>query len=225
MASSVKMLKPSASPCRDRRRTARLIDPTRCIGRISDADIRPALLTRLRSALAGDTDTAIVEELGICRGQVRIDLAVVNGTIHGYEIKSERDSLRRLSAQAAVYSRVLDQATLVVTPRHIVDALQIVPDWWGILRCEPAPGGLRFRAVRRGRRNPGREARSLVELLWLDDSIALLERHNAVRGVKGKPRREVWDRVCETIAVSDIASAVRARLKARVMQSAPSPLS
>ena len=35
-----------------------------------------------------------VEELGVCRGRVRVDVAVVNGTLHGYEIKSDRDSLR-----------------------------------------------------------------------------------------------------------------------------------
>jgi len=187
-------------------------------GLIGDADIRPALRMRLRSGPAFDDDTAIIEELGICRGQVRIDLAVVNGTIHGYEIKSERDSLRRLAAQAAVYSRVLDHVTVVVAARHVAHALTIIPSWWGVLRFESAAGSLRFVCMRRGRMNPGLDSRALVELLWLDDSIALLEKHNSARGVKGKPRRVVWDRVCGTVAVDEIASAVRARLKARAAQ-------
>jgi hypothetical protein len=192
---------------------------------MGDADIRPALRMRLQSDHGTDADTVIIEELGICRGQVRVDLAVVNGSIHGYEIKSERDSLRRLASQASVYSRVLDHVTLVVATRHIADAMEIVPAWWGILRFESAIGSLRFKTFRRGKKNPGRDSRYLVELLWLDDAIALLEKHKAARGVKGKPRRVVWDRVCGNVAVDEIASAVRARLKARAVQPTLSQLS
>ena len=47
----------------------------------------------------------ILDELGICRGRVRIDLTVVNGLLHGYEIKSERDTLARLETQADLYGR------------------------------------------------------------------------------------------------------------------------
>ena len=36
-----------------------------------------------------ETDaTVIIDELGLCRGQVRIDIAVVNGLLHG--MKSSR---------------------------------------------------------------------------------------------------------------------------------------
>jgi len=36
-------------------------------------------------------------------GASRIDRAVVNGSVHGYEIKSETDDLTRLPAQARAY--------------------------------------------------------------------------------------------------------------------------
>jgi hypothetical protein len=45
--------------------------------------------------------------------------------------------------------------------------------------------------------------------------MALLEERNAARGVRGKPRRIVWDRVCDRFGVDEIAAAVRARLKTR----------
>ena len=54
-----------------------------------------------------DSNTRIVEELGLCQGVARVDLAVVNGTIHGYEIKSERDTLTRLSGQAEIYNHII----------------------------------------------------------------------------------------------------------------------
>ena len=57
----------------------------------------------------------------------------MSGVLHGYEIKSNRDRLTRLASQAETYSRVLDRVTLVVCPRHIEAALQLVPSWWGVL--------------------------------------------------------------------------------------------
>lgn len=57
---------------------------------LGDSDIRPVLRSRLRLKHANDTDTVVIEELGLCRGQVRVDVSVVNGLLHGYEIKSDR---------------------------------------------------------------------------------------------------------------------------------------
>src|SRR4051812_12498776 len=100
--------------------------------RLGDREIRDGLLQRLRARYCGAIDTALVEELGMCRGQVRIDVAVVNGCLHGYEIKSDRDSLRRLRGQVAIYGRVLDRASLVVGTRHLDDAIVAVPEWWEV---------------------------------------------------------------------------------------------
>jgi hypothetical protein len=61
----------------------------------------------------------------------------------------------------------------------------------------------------------------LVELLWFDDAIGLLEGRDVARGVRGKPRRFVWDRVCEHFSVDEIASAVRTQLKARTTAQGP----
>ncbi|MCA9627891.1 MAG: sce7726 family protein [Myxococcales bacterium] len=182
---------------------------------LRDADIRPALRSSLLGKHADEADTVIVEELGVCRGRVRVDLAVVNGTLHGYEIKSDRDSLRRLEGQVDIYSKVLDRATLIASARHLDEATELLPSWWGVQRVELGARGMpRFRVVRRERKNPSRDARALVELLWLDDALALLEEHGAARGVRGKPRWAVWDRVCEVLDIDVIAGAVRATLKA-----------
>ena len=189
----------------------------------SDAEIRPALHAQLLAKHADEPDTKIIDELGLCRGQARVDVAVVNGLLHGYEIKSDRDSLRRLDSQVEFYGRVLDRATLVVGDHHLAKVLRVVPEWWGVLRVVATSIGLRIKTVRRGRRNPRRDSRSLVELLCLDDAVALLEQRGAARGVRGKPRRIVWDRVCESFDVDEIAAAVRGHLKARVgIQGPPS---
>lgn len=192
---------------------------------LADSDIRPALRARLRTQYANDPGTAILEELGICRGQVRVDLAVVNGIVRGYEIKSDRDTLDRLATQVDLYGRVLDRATLVVGERHFEAAIEVVPSWWGVLRVESRGSDARFVLQRRGSENPKRDPRALVEFLWREDAVALLENHGAARGVRGKTRLAMWDRICETCDIEEIAAAVRSRLKAKGDQSElPRPL-
>jgi hypothetical protein len=39
-----------------------------------------------------DLDTRVVEEMGIWAGSVRVDIAVINGEFHGFELKSDRDT-------------------------------------------------------------------------------------------------------------------------------------
>lgn len=183
----------------------------------SDADIRAALKSKLASTHSNKNEAVVLEELGVCRGEVRVDVALVSGMIHGYEIKSDRDSLRRLTKQIELYGKVLDRATLVVGERHLEAGIAIIPDWWGVLRVEPTRKGPRLKSVRRARMNPARDARALAEFLWLDDAIDLLEQHGLDRGVRSKPRRVVWDRICESFDIKVIADAVRERLRARAM--------
>ena len=188
-------------------------------GRLGDAAIRSALRVWLREEQARNPETVVIEELGLCRGRVRLDIAVVNGLLHGYEIKSDRDSLRRLHGQVDVYGKVLDRATLVVGDRFRKVAPELVPPWWGLLH---APAESReFRVLRPAERNPRRDPHTLVELLWCEQAMRLLERRGVARGVRRKPRRIVWARVCEHFDVEEIAAAVREGLKARVANRAP----
>lgn len=180
---------------------------------LSDAVIRTALKAQLLAD--HDKDTVLLEELGLSRGHVRVDIALVNGRLHGYEIKSDLDSLRRLSRQVELYSKVLDRATLVVGERFADCAREAVPNWWGLLCARSTPTGLRFTTLRRGRLNPQRETRVLAELLWASDAIKLLEDRDVARGARGKPRRVLWERVCQHYSIEEIATAVRQNLKAR----------
>lgn len=182
---------------------------------LGDSEIRSFLRFQLLRKYSHTSHTVLIEELGLCRGQVRVDLSVVNGRLHGYEIKSDRDSLRRLSGQVELYGKVFDKATLVVGERHLTEAIDNVPEWWGILLARRSANGLRLKTVRYPRNNPKKDPRTLVELLWLDDALAMLEERNAARGYKGKARWIVWDRVCELCSLNEIAKAVRTHLKAR----------
>src|SRR6266851_6542601 len=106
------------------------------IVRMRDQDVRQALRDKLQDQYAYDPDTRIVEEMGVWSGSVRIDVAVINGELTGYELKSDRDTLERLPVQADLYSRVFDRLTLVVARRHAQKARDCIPKWWGIVVAE-----------------------------------------------------------------------------------------
>lgn len=182
---------------------------------LGDREIRVALLARLREEHRTDVEVAVVEELGLQRGAVRVDVALVNGFLSGYEIKSDRDSLRRLVSQASLYNAVLDHATLVVGGRHARGAMKLIPAWWEVLEARQTSAGVSFIQRREGRQNPSRDRRVLAELLWREDVLALLASRGAARGFRSKCRRELWNRVCEYYDVNEIATAVRARLRQR----------
>ena len=177
--------------------------------------IRDALRATLSSHRSDVKSPLVLEELGICRGQVRVDLAVVDDVFHGYEIKSDRDNLRRLVRQVDFYSDVFDRATLVVGDRHLSEATDSLPRWWGITRFVIKEGRVVFRPIRHARPNPGRVPRALVEFLWRDEVLTLLKARDLDIGVRSKPRRELWDRMCSYFELDDIADAVKAHLTAR----------
>ncbi len=193
-----------------------------CISRIehrenkllSDIEIRPALRAKILED-HGNANSVLIEELGLCRGQVRVDIALVNSQFQGFEIKSDRDSLKRLGGQAEIYSKLFDRMTVVTGERHLEKVLKCLPSWWSVLEVVKRAGCISFKVHRKGRKNQSRKSRTLVELLWLDDAITLLEQRDSARGVRGKPRRVVWDRVCDCYTLDEIAENVRKCLKAR----------
>ena len=190
-----------------------------CFG---DRAIRKALKPRL-IAEQTHADTVLFEELGLCRGLVRADIAVVNGSLHGYEIKSDLDSLRRLRNQVDVYSKVLDYATLVVGDRLLGEAVKVIPESWGVLHAHLGADDLEFKTIRNAGQNPDRDPRALAELLWFEEAIALLQKFDALRGVRGKPRRILWDRISERVRIEDVAAAVRDALKSRAIREVVQP--
>ena len=141
-----------------------------------DADLRQALHRRLARQHRDDPHgTRILDEFGIC-GQVRVDVAVVNGALTGYELKSARDTLKRLPRQADYYSRVLDYAHIVVADTHAAHALQMVPSWWGCtIATTDADGRVELTVRRAGRENPGIDPDALALLLWRGEALAALD--------------------------------------------------
>ena len=183
-------------------------------GTFTEESLRKYLRLRLEVQHCHSPETVLIDELGIRQGSARVDVAVVNGQLHGYEIKSDRDSLRRLSSQADLYNQVFDRLTLVCADRHVSQALRIIPSWWEVIKVVPTDDCPTFTVVRRGHKNPHKDVRALVELLWRQEAVALLRERHALRGLRGKPRASLWNRVCELFTIDEVSVAVRTHLKA-----------
>lgn len=182
---------------------------------MKDSDIRAALKSELLFRYKGDPNTAIIEELGVHHGSSRIDLAVVNGVLHGYEFKSERDTLKRFPEQALAYSAVFDLITLVVAERHVCQAAEITPDWWGITVARMKSGRLLFRDLKLPMPNPSADPMSIAALLWRDEALAFLDQLGCVEGVRSKSRSHIYLKLVECVPVDILRDRVRERLKDR----------
>lgn len=180
-----------------------------------DLDVRRALYQTVLAPHRADPDTLVVDELGLNWGSIRVDVAVVNGSIHGYEIKSDSDNLDRLPMQAEMYGRVLDRVTLVAG-RHLAAAKQQVPAWWELCEAvEVAPGDVKIRSIRRGRSNPNLDLAAVAMLLWRDEALAILEEKGCAAGLRSKPRRALYAALLENLTATQLRSQVRQALKRR----------
>lgn len=161
-------------------------------------------------------DTIVINEMDICSGITRADIVVVNGKMHGYEIKSAQDNLSRLPQQMQSYNRVFDTMTIVTFETHINHITSLVPSWWGLLCVSIRNGEIVMETVRCGSTNNGIDHRSLAQLLWREEMLELLSNHAKVkRGHKNKSRFELSSMISEFVDKTFIEDYVRISLKSR----------
>jgi len=170
--------------------------PTR---KIKDKDIRAALMSLLEQKFCNQVGlvncSRIYNEFSVDHGEHRIDVVVVNNDIHGYEIKSDADTLHRLPAQAEAYSNVFNKVTLVAGGSHIFEALFIIPDWWGVMLAKSrSDGTVMLSNLRDPLDNPSQDMLSLTRLMWKQEVLETLNAMDEARGVKSKNREHIYKR-------------------------------
>jgi hypothetical protein len=170
--------------------------------------IRDLLVAQLRQA---GQNGRLVPEMGLCQGRARIDLAAIGVGLEGYEIKSGRDDLRRLSAQAVIYGQVFDRVTLVAPERHLVAASGQVPDWWGLSVVNA--DARRIEPLREPSENPARDALSTARLLWRDEVAAALEER--LGQSPRAPRPVLWRQLADIAPPEELRALVCRCLRAR----------
>ena len=176
----------------------------------NDKIIRASLKAALEKQYAGDNKLRIVEEFCIEHGAIRIDIAVVNGILHGYEIKSDRDTLLRLPEQMDAYNSVFDQVTLVAGKQHLFEAINLVPDWWGIIVAKfGSDGSLVLNRIREAGNNVQQRSISIARLLWRSEALRILEEAGKADGWRSKPRELIYERLCTVLDLPSLEEKVR----------------
>jgi hypothetical protein len=142
---------------------------------LKDIDIRKPLLDRILQQNQGK-DFRIIPEMAVCDGQARVDIAVANGKLYGYEIKSDADTLDRLPLQKSCYDKTFDKIVIVVGTKYKDIIEQHIPDWWGIyIASSKQNGSVVLKEKRRAKHNAEIDAQSLLDLLWRDEVEELLK--------------------------------------------------
>lgn len=181
-----------------------------------DLEIRVALHERKLGAFRNAPNTIVIDELGLSHAKVRIDVAVINGCVHGYEIKSSLDTLDRLPAQLQFYNQCLEKLTLVCAPCHIDGALEVLPEWCGILEVRKGRrGGISFSTIRRTKINPEIDPVQLAHLLWRPEALALLTRLGVSGRTAKMSRKELYEVVAAHLNVKQLTAAIRESMQQR----------
>jgi len=143
---------------------------------MNDLKIRRAVHSRLIRHYHTSRNALVIDELGIHHGRARIDIAVINGNLTGYEIKSELDDLSRLQSQSEAYNLVFNKLTLIAADKFLNDAFDLLPKWWGIVAVNRGVrGGVILDKLRMPEQNPRTDAYSIVKLLWKEEALELLK--------------------------------------------------
>lgn len=126
---------------------------------LKDNDMRAVLINELNRA--NTCDYRVIEELAVCDGDARVDVAVANDRLCGYEIKSDADTLKRLALQQKCYDKTFDAISIVVGEKFKDDIEKYIPDYWGVYVVCKDDSGCKIKMRRAAKENKNVEADSL----------------------------------------------------------------
>jgi hypothetical protein len=161
-------------------------------------------------------DTFVVDELGLKNGSFRADIAVLNGKIVGYEIKTENDTLSRLPSQAQAYSQIFNEAFLIVAEKHIQRAMEIVPEWWGVYLIKTEnDDSIRFECIRESQKNIHLDSFSIAQLLWKEEAMQVAKEQLHYNFKVKTTKKELYDVISSSYEPDNLGEIVINYLKKR----------
>ena len=183
---------------------------------MNDPEIRRALHTNYLRTFHEEPNTLVIDELGLEHGKCRADIAVINGHLDGFEVKSNADTLSRLGHQIISYDAVFDHSSIVVEDRYIDEVIEIVPSWWGVIQVMGSyDEELQFRVVRSSLQNQKIDNYVVAQLLWRKEVQEILL-NLGVKGYKLRQKRSIlYCTLVEMMDSNELRRVVREYLKKR----------
>jgi len=175
-----------------------------------DIEIREAFHKKVLKRFHDCSETFVVDELGVEHGRKRIDIAVVDSSVRGFEIKSSLDTLDRLEQQLGSYMKCFGHLSLIVAPNHLDKALKIAPEWIGITEAQKGSrGGIHFSQVRRAKRNPQIDLFYLSHFLWRAETVALLEKMKMPPKELRGSRKVLYEKISNQCDLKNLTDEIR----------------
>lgn len=186
---------------------------------LSPTDIRERLRTWVSAHLSNSPEDVLIDELGFVNQQIgktidasfRADLALANGRLVGFEIKSGADTLKRWPSQCQAYFNVFDEVWLCTHGRHLEKALAITPKEAGVILVDDLGGVAMLRSAKR---NGSLSSYDLSGLLWREELDELCSM-NGLRTLSKETKAQVRAKVSDGIPLEAIRNYVISRLKYR----------
>jgi len=178
-----------------------------------DPDIRSVLMYELGQRFSDPSHDLILQEFGC--NTARIDVAVVNGSLHGFEIKSDSDSLARLDGQIEQYGRVFDFVTLICGRKLFSAARELVPKWWGLRMARVENGKVVLSEIRRPKQNKSQDKAALARMLWKDEALRCLRKNGCKTATAKNSAEQIWNEAAALLEVKTLADEARLAIKAR----------
>lgn len=181
---------------------------------MKDPAIRQILKRTQLAQYDKDPHSKIVEEMILPVAGARIDIAVINGAFHGYEIKSASDTLKRLPDQLKSYGLVFDYLTIVTEQKYSQKIIDIIPEWVGVSVCSDMSNENEFQEIKPSLPNKERNGFYIAKLLWKEELMSILIGHD----IPFRKSDRAWT-MCETLAnnldTDSLSHSVRETLKTR----------
>lgn len=183
---------------------------------MNDPQIRHAFHTTFLRKDHNDSTTLILDELGLEHGKCRADIAVINGHMDGFEIKSDVDSLSRLSQQINSYDAIFDYSSIIVTARHLNEVTRMIPEWWGIISVIESTYDIpKFSVIKKPQQNAYIDDSMVAHLLWREEAQEVLF-NLGMRGAQLRQKRSVlYEYIVRILGSYELRLTVREYLKKR----------
>ncbi|MPQ76821.1 sce7726 family protein [Hydrogenovibrio sp. JE_KL2] len=153
-------------------------------------------------------DAVVINELPVAdRSRTsfarRIDIAVANGKLLGFEIKSEYDSLDRLEGQLKLYHKRFDKVFVVCAPKFTSKVLEIASPSTSVIEFENDGQKLRFKVAQKGKITLKKSANDLLSFVNQKEILSKLKQKK-VNVKNSLSRSELYELCSNVLSIKDI---------------------
>lgn len=99
---------------------------------------------------------AIGTEVLFSRNKRKADLLIISKTLHAFEIKSDRDTIKKFHAQLPDYLRTFPKFSVITTPKYFKQVKRLVPETAGLILFQA--GSFHVKRPARAKANPRKDA-------------------------------------------------------------------